>query len=157
MPGTDQVVILYTDRGNGSVNANQATMTLRVQNDGAAFDLTDLTMRYWFTDDGQSDFIAEIDYAAQGNGGSLDKADVSVTFAEDAGSNYALIGFTGGDNVGAGAEVEQVQVRIHTSNYAMLDQSNDFSFSGNGSAIANRNITPYINDVQVGGCVPLPP
>jgi endoglucanase len=156
MAGTDQVVILYTDRGNGSVNANQATMTLHVQNAGAAFDLTDLTMRYWFTDDGQSDFIAEIDYAAQTNGSSFSKTDVSVTFAEESGSNYALIGFTAGDSVGPEG-VDQVQVRIHTNNYAMLDQSNDFSFLGNGSATANRNITPYINGVQVGGCVPLPP
>ena len=156
MAGTDQVVIVYTDRGNGSVNSNQATMTLKVQNDGAAFDLTDLTMRYWFTDDGLSDFIAEVDYAAQTNGSSFSKTDVSVTFAEESGSNYALIGFTAGDSVGPEG-VDQVQLRIHTNSYQMLDQSNDFSFSGGGTAIDNRNITPYINGVQVGGCVPLPP
>jgi len=155
LPGTDQVVIVYTDRGNGSVNANQATMTLQVQNDGAAFELTDLSMRYWFTDDGQSDFIAEIDYAAQAGGANI-KDDITVTFAEESGSNYALIGFSAGSTVGPEG-VDQVQVRIHTNNYAMLDHSNDFSFLGNGSATPNRNITPYINGVQVGGCVPLPP
>jgi len=152
MPGTDQVGIVYTERGDGS----QASMTLRIENAGAAFDLTDLTIRYWFTDDNQTDFIAEIDYAAQGNGADFDKADVNVTFAEEFGSNYALIGFTGGDSVASGGVVEQVQVRIHTSGYAMLDQSNDFSFSDGGAAISNRNITPYINGVQAGGCVPLP-
>ncbi|HKO93124.1 MAG TPA: cellulose binding domain-containing protein [Polyangiaceae bacterium] len=156
MPGTDQVVILYTDTSDSAL-ANQARMTLRVQNAGAAFDLTDLTLRYWFTDDGQSDFIAEIDYAAQGNGADFDKADVNVTFAEEFGSNYALIAFTGGDNVGAQGVVEQVQVRIHTNGYATLDQSNDFSFSADGAAVTNRNITPYINGTQAGGCVPQPP
>jgi hypothetical protein len=57
---TSSVVIVYTDRGKGPAD-NQATMTLHVQNDGASFDLADLTMRYWFTDDGVGTFTFDID------------------------------------------------------------------------------------------------
>jgi len=150
---TSSVVIVYTDGAKGA--NNQAQMTLHVNNSGPTFDLTDLTIRYWFTDDGLGDFIAEIDYASQGNGMG-NKGDVSVTFGKESGSNYASIGFTAGNPVGPEG-VDQVQVRLHTSDYKTLDQSNDFSFLGSAAAVANTNITPYVNGTQVGGCVPLPP
>jgi hypothetical protein len=150
---TSSVVIVYTD--NSKAANNQAQMQLHVNNSGPAFDLTDLTIRYWFTDDGLGDFIAEIDYASQGNGMG-NKGDVSVTFGKESGSNYAQIGFTAGGPVGPEG-VDQVQVRLHTSDYKMLDQSNDFSYLGSAAAVANANITPYVNGTQVGGCVPLPP
>ena len=152
---TSSVVIVYTDRGNGAAASNQATMTLHVNNSGPAFDLTALTIRYWFTDDGLGDFTAEIDYASQSNGMG-NKGDVSVTFGKESGSNYASIGFTAGGSVGPEG-VDQVQLRLHTNDYKMLDQSNDFSYLGSAAAVANANITPYVNGTQVGGCVPLPP
>jgi hypothetical protein len=148
------VVIVYTDRGNGALMNNQATMVLSVENNGASFDLTDLTMRYWFTDDGLSDFTFNIDYASQGGGQNITSG-VTVTFAEANGSNYAEIGFSATGAVGPEG-VESVQVRLHTSNFQTLDQSNDFSFSASADEVENRNITPYVNGVQVGGCVPMP-
>jgi hypothetical protein len=152
--GEDDVVIVYTDRAD-AVMFNQATMVLQVENNGASFDLSDLTMRYWFTDDGLSDFTGDIDYASPGGGQDI-KSNVTVTFGEENGSNYAAIGFTT-TGVTVGPEgVDTVQLRIHTSGYQMLDQSNDFSFSANADEIQNRNITPYINGVQVGGCIPMP-
>jgi hypothetical protein len=150
---TSAVVIVYTDRGMGATTANQATMVLHVNNTGPTFDLTALTIRYWFTDDGLSDFTYDIDYAAQG-GGMGNKEDVTVTFGEERGSNYAAIGFTAGGPVGPEG-VDTIQVRLHTSDYKMLDQSNDFSYLGSASAVANANITPYVNGTQVGGCVPV--
>lgn len=152
--GEDDVVIVYTDRAD-AVMFNQATMVLSVENDGPSFDLTDLTMRYWFTDDGLSDFTGDIDYASPGGGQDI-KSNVTVTFGEENGSNYAAIGFTT-TGITVGPEgLDTVQLRIHTSGYQMLDQSNDFSFSASANMIENRNITPYVNGVQVGGCVPAP-
>jgi hypothetical protein len=150
---TSSVVIVYTDRGKGSTD-NQATMTLHVQNDGQAFDLTDLTIRYWFTDDGLGAFTFNVDYAQQSGGQSLTSA-VTVTFGTESGSNYAQIGFSSGGSVGPEG-VDQVQVRLHTEDYKMMDQSNDFSYQGSAMATPNANITPYVNGTQVGGCVPLP-
>jgi hypothetical protein len=151
---TDDLIIVYTNRGNGATASNQASMTLRVQNPGAAFDLTTLTIRYWFTADGLTDFIGEIDYASQGGGQNL-TGSVTVTFGQELGSDYAEIGFTSGGSVGPEG-VDQVQIRIHTQNYLELNHANDFSFVAVADSAPNRNLTPYINGVQVGGCVPIP-
>jgi hypothetical protein len=152
---TSSVVIIYTDRSNGAAASSNLTMTLHVNNSGPAFDLPDLTIRYWFTDDNLGDFTSDIDYAQQSNGMG-NKEDVTVTFGRESGSNYAAIGFSAGGPVGPEG-VDQVQVRLHTSDYKIADQSNDFSYQGSATAVANANITPYVNGVQVGGCVPLPP
>jgi hypothetical protein len=153
----DQVVVIYSDRAEGS--ANQASFVLSVQNSGPSFNLTELTMRYWFTDDGVAEFTGctdcgNIDYAAQAGGQGL--SGVTVTFGEEFGSNYGEIGFGSGGPVGPEG-VETVQVRIHASGYQPLNQANDFSFSANAIDAPNRNITPYVNGMQVGGCVPIPP
>jgi len=153
---TSSVVIIYTERGMGKVTDSNATMTLHIENKGPAFDLTALTIRYWFTDDGVGAFTSDIDYAQQANGSTFSKSDVKVTFGQESGSNYAAIGFSAGDSVATNAAVDQVQVRLHTSDYKMFDQSNDFSYQGSAAAVANPNITPYINGTQVGGCVPVP-
>ena len=152
---TSSVVIDYTDRSDGKVN--QASMTLHVQNNGPAFDLTDLTMRYWFTDDGLGPFTLEVDYAQLSGGQPIEKSAVTSMFGTESGSNYVQIGFTAAGNVAMGGAVDQVQVRFHTGDYKDMDTSNDFSFQGGASGTPNANITPYVNGTQVGGCVPLPP
>jgi hypothetical protein len=54
--------------------------------------------------------------------------------------------------------VRELQLRFHSNPYATLTQTNDFSFlSGAAQLTANPNITPYLQNAQVGGCVPIPP
>lgn len=157
---SSSVIINYTDRTEGNSSTNQASMTLSVQNNGPSFNLPELTLRYWFTDDGVADFTncsdcADIDYAQQSGGVDI-SGSISVTFGEEFGSNYAELAFSTGDPVETGGVVNEVQLRLHTSSYQTLEQSNDFSFAANASGVPNPNITPYVNGVQVGGCVPVP-
>jgi cellulose binding protein with CBM3 domain len=147
------VTVLYRDRSTGAASTNEPTMVLSVQNAGADFDLTDLTLRYWFTADGAGNFTGNVDYAALDGQQNLQ---VTVTFGQELGSDYAQLGFTTAGTV-TSAGVREVQLRFHGNPYANMMQTNDFSFlSPATTATANRNITPYISGNQVGGCTPRP-
>lgn len=153
---SDDVVISYQDRKLGAPSTNEPSMVLSVRNNGDPFNLPELSIRYWFTADGASNFIGVVDYASV-NGGDAIKDSVTVSFGEEFGSNYAQLGFTSGGPVASGGAVQQVQLRFHGEPYRDMSQANDFSFlSPAASATPNRNITPYVNGEAVGGCVPIP-
>jgi hypothetical protein len=150
LPASD-IVILYRNRADGA-STQEPSMVLGVQNAaGASFDLTDLAIRYWFTADGTSNFIPTIDYA------TVDQSSISVAFGQESGSDYAEMTFTGGGTIGAEG-VRELQLRFHANPYQALNQTNDFSFLAGATSTpltANRNITPYLNGEQVGGCIPI--
>lgn len=153
LPQSD-VVILYRARDSGTTT-KEPSMVLSVQNDGPAFALTDLTIRYWFTAETAGNFTFNVDYATfdgqENLGGST-----NVTFGQELGSDYAEIGFSLARNVDTGG-VREVQLRFHVDGYPDLDQTNDFSFLASATAATpNPNITPYVSGEQVGGCIPAP-
>lgn len=152
---TSDIVILYQDRRMGETPTNEPSMVLSVQNPGgAAFNLDSLRIRYWFTADGAGDFTGNIDYA-QLDGQTSITGEVSVSFGEELGSNYAELSFSSSASGAQG--VNQVQLRFHGNPYQDMDQTNDFSFAGGATALtANPNITPYLDGAQVGGCIPIP-
>lgn len=152
----DDIVVLYRDRTNGAASEDEPSMVLSVQNpSGASFALNTLAIRYWFTADGTSNFTGNIDYATLNGQGNL-SGSVTVAFGQESGSDYAELTFSSTDSVGA-AGVQEVQLRFHADPYRDMDQTNDFSFlQGAMTATANRNITPYLNGMQVGGCIPSP-
>jgi hypothetical protein len=139
------IQVTYTDRSNAA-DFNQLTMTLNLTNSGTDFSLDDLILRYWFTPDGQTSFIAEIDYAQVG------KENVCVNFGNQRGQSFADIGFT--TNAMAGGAVRDVQLRVHTQNYSPLSQADDFSYMGDAENVANQNVTVYLSGARVAGCEP---
>jgi Cellulose binding domain len=147
---TNDLVILYRNRSD-TASTQEPSMVLGVQNSaGESFDLTALAIRYWFTADGTSNFIPTIDYA------SIDRSAISVSFGQESGSDYAELTFTGGGSIGAEG-VQELQLRFHADPYQPMNQANDFSFLAGATSTpltANRNITPYLNGDQVGGCIP---
>ena len=150
---TDEVVILYRNRTTAG-STNEPSLVLSVQNNGAAFDLPQLTIRYWFTADGAGQFSGNIDYANLGGAGA---EAVSVTFGQELGSDYAELRFSAGPNVAMGGTVQEVQLRFHGNPYQNMDQANDFSYIASATAaVPNPNITPYVNGTQAGGCEPIP-
>lgn len=156
---TDDIVVLYRDRTEAAASDNEPSMEMQVQNPGGtSFPLSDLAIRYWFTADGTSNFIGTVDYATINNQGNINSS-VVVTFGQEFGSDYAQMTFpTLTDMIGPQG-ISQLQLRFHADPYAPLNQTNDFSFLSGATAMTtpNRNITAYLQNEQVGGCVPIPP
>ncbi|MET0409993.1 MAG: hypothetical protein ABW217_01790 [Polyangiaceae bacterium] len=126
---------------------NQISVVIGVENVGNGFPLSDLVLRYWFSDDDLDMTVAEIDFVS-----GLQKNEVPITFGEALGSNYFDVGFTSANDIGTG--IAEIQIRIHTSNYATVNQANDFSYNAGTAEVINRNISAYIDGVKVFGCEP---
>lgn len=139
------VRVLYTDR-TSSVEINDIRMTLNVENSAQDFSLNELVLRYWFSADGETDFAADIDFAQIG------RDNVCVSFGSQGAQSYADIGFGLSDS--AGAEIRDIQIRMHTPNFAQLNQGNDFSYVQGATNAINENVTAYVRGVRVGGCEP---
>jgi Cellulose binding domain len=154
---TSDLSILYRARETNA-SAQEPSMVLSVQNSaGMPFDLSTLTIRYWFTADGYSNFIPAVDYASLNGQGDI-KSSISVTFGEASGSNYAQMSFASGAGSVDASGVRELQLRFHADGYQPLNQANDFSFLGSAgeAATPNPNVTPYLSGEQVGGCIPSP-
>jgi hypothetical protein len=155
---TDDIVVLYQDRTNGAASEDEPSMVMQVQNPaGASFPLSDLAIRYWFTADGTGNFTGTVDYASvNGQGDSL--SGITISFSQEFGSDYAEMTFPAATDMVGAQGISQLQLRFHAQPYAAMNQANDFSFiSGAVAGTPNRNITPYLRNEQVGGCVPIPP
>jgi hypothetical protein len=128
---------------NGSTTAtiNTISPNFKVVNTGTtAINLSDVKVRYYFTNDGtQADSYA-CDYSTIGNG------NVTGTFTTIAKTNadrYVEVGFTSAAGTlaaGAGAEVKG---RVWKSDWSNFTQTNDYSF--------NASATNYVDSTTVTG------
>jgi hypothetical protein len=122
-----------------NVNDNQIKPEFVIVNDsGVSVSLADLMIRYWFTNDGgQMNFFC--DYA------KVDCVKVSGAFVAASGveTNTALeVTFSGADVIATGMNSGEVKTRLHKTDFAPLDESNDYSF--------DPTKTVYTDWTQVG-------
>jgi hypothetical protein len=136
--------VLYTERNL----ADQIRMTLRINNTGASYAMSDLVIRYWFTAGALTGFQTTVDYVVA----PIVAGNVVVTFGEALGSNYADININRADAIGSG--IQELQLRMYTPAYNTLTHTDDFSFAPAANAVVNENITAYVSGEQVFGCEP---
>ena len=101
-------------------------------NTGAAIDLSDLEVDYFFTADGKSNIVCECDHAAVNGSGYTGVTDkVKSAFSSHSGENCdtkCAVTISDG-SLGAG-DTLTLQLRIHAADWSNFDLSNDYS-SGN--------------------------
>ncbi|MDZ7771878.1 MAG: cellulose binding domain-containing protein [Balneolaceae bacterium] len=154
-------------------NANNPTQSpqphMRLINNGSStLNLSDLTIRYWFTSEPSGQDVYALYSAAVGNG------EVNGTFGTVNGQRYLEISFTsnaeipgylGGNgnpnDFPAGASTGNIQNSFHDDGWNNYDQSDDFSFDpnetsypGNTTTANNTNITVYYQGSLVSGSGP---
>jgi Cellulose binding domain len=142
------------------------TFTIAVSNAGfATLNLSDVTVRYWFSADSNalSGIVWETDYAANGTGITADVKTVlmpaplaNVTPTSD---SYLEFSFTAaaGSVTGLGGSPATIQGRMHGTNYSdMFNETNDYSFDPTAKAAfqPTTTITAYAKGVLVWGCEP---
>ena len=146
---------------NPSDTTNSINPQFKVTNTGSsAIDLSKLTLRYYYTVDGQKDQTFWCDHAAIiGSNGSNNgiTSNVKGTFVKMSSSTnnadtYLEISFTGG-TLEPGAHV-QIQGRFAKNDWSNYTQSNDYSFKSASQFVEWDQVTAYLNGVLVWGKEP---
>jgi hypothetical protein len=100
---------------------------LIVENRGSAdVALSELTLTYWFTREGdERTILVECDYAALGCAMLSYASGAACGTGVDA---YVRIGFVGGE-LAAGASTGEMQLRVHKDDWSSFDESDDYSYA----------------------------
>jgi hypothetical protein len=140
---------------NGSTTAtiNTISPNIKLINTGtSAINLSDVKVRYYFTNDGTQANSFACDYATVGNG------NITGTFTTIAKTNadrYIEVGFTSAaGTLAAGAGIE-VKSRIWKSDWSNFTQTNDYSFNSTATNYVDWvNTTGYITGTLKWGTEP---
>ncbi|MFI6895597.1 endo-1,4-beta-xylanase [Streptomyces sp. NPDC050256] len=150
-PGALKAQYRSSDSSSGD---NQIKPGLQLVNTGdTAADLSDVTVRYWFSsDNGASTYGTWCDWSPIGCSTVTHR--VAAASTPKAGADHYLeVGFTGG-GLAPGATTGEIQLRLSKTDWSNFDESDDYSHgSGTSYADADR-ITVYVGGELVWGIEP---
>ncbi len=142
--------------GDTNAQDNQFKPHLRITNQGnAPVALSDLSIRYWYTIDGEQPQTYNCDWAQLGCSnlqGQLVKMNTAATGAD----HYLEITFKpSAGNLAPGANTGEIQSRIHKNNWSNYNETGDYSFDPTKTSFADwTKVTLYYNGVLVWGVEP---
>lgn len=134
-------------------NTSMACPWFEVKNTGgAALELSRVTLRYWYTDPSAPSYGYACDYVKAG------RENISGKYGQlgNNANTYFELGFTAGaGKLNAGASTGEIKMRLFRSDYAVLDQSDDYSYNSKLVTLGeNLKITAYIDGKLVYGVEP---
>lgn len=149
-PPTDELRVQYRAFDSDPYNNNLQPQLQLVNESSNAIPLSELRLRYWFTDEATAVSIAHCDYAVLGNDKITAVSNstgtqhyIDIAFSEAAGELEA------GNNSGA------IYLRIHHDNWTPHDESDDYSFSSAQTSFIDwQNVTLYHNNQLIWGIEP---
>jgi len=152
----DNLIVEYragdTDAGN-----NQIKPHLNIKNIGTTvIPLQEVTVRYWFTKEGNAPQQFHCDWARLGCSNITGKfVDGSVSGSDDK-ISYLEIGFTSGAGMLArGGQTGEIQLRFNKTDWSNYDESDDPSFDGKATVFKPWDkITVYRNGKLISGKEP---
>ncbi|WP_339151440.1 glycoside hydrolase family 6 protein [Streptomyces sp. F41] len=151
--GTGALKVQYRNTDNSPTD-NQIRMSLQVVNTGtSAVDLSQVTVRYWFTPEaGASTFSTSCDYAVRGCGTVTHTVRPASAPAPGA-SHYLEAGFSGG-TLAAGASTGEIQLRLNKSDWSPFQEADDYSRATNTAYADASRIGVYVGSTLAWGTAP---
>jgi hypothetical protein len=148
--------VQYKNR-NTTASSNEPSFVVWVKNTGTApIVLGTVTLRYWYTADGQTGETYNCDYAQLGCGVVSAKF-VTMSTPTASADTYLEITLTGSGTLAAGASSGEIQVRFHGNYSKSYDQSNDYSWDGSLTASTGTDdmkVTGYLSGELAWGAEP---
>jgi len=131
--------------GSTSASTNGITPRFKLYNTGTTdINLSDVTLRYYYTIDGEKAQTMWCDWSTAGTANVTGKF-VKLPVAANEADYYLEIGFTSAaDVLAAGGSVE-VQVRFSKNDWSNYTQTGDYSYQGTGSSYVDWDkVTGYL-------------
>jgi endoglucanase len=130
-PGTVSLQAYYKVGDPGAPKDNQIKPQFEVVNVGnTSINLSDVTIRYWYTIDTNQPQNYWCDYATVGCGNITGKF-VSLAIARPGADTYLEVGFTGGaGSLAPGANTGEIQNRFSKTDWSNYDETDDYSYNG---------------------------
>jgi hypothetical protein len=141
----------------GTMDPGSIAASFQIVNNGVtAQDLTEVTLRYWFTADTSTSQVLACDYTALAGGcASVTGTFVTMATPTATADHYMEMSFSSGSIPGEGGTTGPIQTRIHDIAYVNMTQSNDYSFNPADTAYTpSMQITLYRAGMLVWGTEP---
>ncbi|GAB3221369.1 cellulose binding domain-containing protein [Spirosoma arcticum] len=143
---------VYSENKNGNPNSNQISTHLKLANEGnVAVDYSQLTVRYWFSSEGDKPLVYTLDYAELGN-------NIRSRFIKEnrAGTDtYLELSFGPAlSQLNPLSSTGIIQQRINKNDWSTFNEANDFSYKPAGVLSENTKITAYLNGSLIYGQEP---
>gem|GEM_PF-876015 len=144
---------VYSENKNSSPTTNQISTHLKVANEGnVAVDYSGLTIRYWFSAEGDKPLVHTIDFAELGNTSVRSKF---VKESRQGTDTYLELSFAPSlGQLHPASSTGIIQQRINKSDWSAFNETNDYSYRVAGPLTENVRITAYLNGTLVYGQEP---
>lgn len=139
---------------NAGNNANTIAHYVKLNNEGnTPVGYADITVRYWFTAEGNNMVNYYLDYAVMGNQYVKGKVVKPATPLQGADS-YLELSFTAPDSLYPASTTGNIQQRMAKSNWSTFNQADDHSFRAEEVFGENVHMTVYVKGQLVYGTEP---
>lgn len=155
IPAEGDLKVQYRTNDNNAGD-NQFRPQFRIVNTGEeAVSLSDLTLRYYYTIDGDKPQQFHCDYAFVGSG-NVNGRFVKLADAINGSDYYLEISFaSGAGSLAPGADSGEIQTRANKTDWSNYNESDDYSYGGTQQAFADWDkVTLYQNGTLIWGVEP---
>lgn len=153
--GSGGIVLQYRN-GDANPSDNALRPVLNIVNSGQkAVSLSDLKLRYYYTDESRQKQQFFVDWAKVGSS-NVHGAFTTMSAPAARADRYVELSFgKGAGTLPAGGESGDIQLRIHPADWSNYNETNDYSYAGNANSFKDWNrVTVYKNGMLVWGVEP---
>lgn len=154
-PGVS-IQVNYRDGTGGQTPVNTIKPDVQIINTGgSSINLSQITIRYWYTSDSNASQTFTCDYAFLGCT-NITATFVPISPTRTGADTYLQIGYTtGAGNLAPGANTGDLQDRVNKSDWSNYDQSNDYSYNGSLTSFGPwSKVTVYYQGQLIWGTQP---